>query len=74
MDVVLAHPKGWELPDWVIAQARGNAEKYGGTVTVTDDEEAAYRGHDHYFPGGDFFQHAKVGFDNAPESVLEKVD
>ena len=44
MDVVLAHPKGWELPDWVIAQARGNAEKYGGTVTVTDDEEAAYRG------------------------------
>lgn len=43
MDVVLAHPKGWELPDWVIAQARGNAEKYGGTVTVTDDEEAAYR-------------------------------
>ncbi|MCX7828137.1 MAG: ornithine carbamoyltransferase [Thermanaerothrix sp.] len=43
MDVVLAHPKGWELPDWVIAQAKANAEKYGGTVTVTDDEEYAYR-------------------------------
>jgi ornithine carbamoyltransferase len=44
MDVVLAHPKGWELPDWVIAKARANAEQYGGTVTVTDDEAEAYRG------------------------------
>lgn len=43
MDVVLAHPEGWELPDWVIAKARANAEKYGGTVTVTDDEAEAYR-------------------------------
>jgi ornithine carbamoyltransferase len=44
MDVTLAHPKGWELPDWVIAKAKANAERYGGTVTVTDDEAAAYRG------------------------------
>ena len=44
MDVTLAHPKGWELPDWVIAKAKENAAKYGGTVTVTDDEAAAYRG------------------------------
>lgn len=44
MDVVLAHPEGWELPDWVIAKARANAEQYGGTVTVTDDEAEAYRG------------------------------
>jgi ornithine carbamoyltransferase len=44
MDVILAHPKGWELPDWVIAKARANAEQYGGTVTVTDDEAEAYRG------------------------------
>ena len=43
MDVVLAHPKGWELPDWVIAKAQANAEAYGGTVTVTDDEAFAYR-------------------------------
>ena len=38
MDVVLAHPKGWELPDWVIEKARANAAKYGGTVTITNDE------------------------------------
>ncbi|WP_346354362.1 ornithine carbamoyltransferase [Azotosporobacter soli] len=44
MDVVLAHPKGWELPDWVIAKAKANAEKYGGTVTVTDNEAEAYAG------------------------------
>ncbi|CAA7602987.1 aspartate carbamoyltransferase [Acididesulfobacillus acetoxydans] len=44
MDVVLAHPKGWELPDWVIEQAEANAAKFGGSVTVTDNEEEAYRG------------------------------
>lgn len=44
MDVVLAHPKGWELPDWVIEKARANAAKYGGTVTVTNNEEEAYEG------------------------------
>jgi ornithine carbamoyltransferase len=44
MDVTLAHPKGWELPDWVIAKAKANAERHGGTLTVTDDEAAAYKG------------------------------
>lgn len=42
MDVVLAHPKGWELPDWVIEKAKANAARYGGTVTVTNNEEEAY--------------------------------
>ena len=44
MDVVLAHPKGWELPDWVIEKARANAARYGGTVTVTNNEAEAYEG------------------------------
>ncbi|EGO65947.1 ornithine carbamoyltransferase [Acetonema longum] len=44
MDVTLAHPKGWELPDWVIAQAKENAAKYGGSVKVTDNEAEAYAG------------------------------
>ena len=43
MDVWLAHPKGWELPDWVIEQAKKNAAQFGGTVTVTNDEAAAYK-------------------------------
>ncbi|MHB1654184.1 MAG: ornithine carbamoyltransferase [Desulfitobacteriaceae bacterium] len=44
MDVVLSHPKGWELPDWVIEQAKANAARYGGTVTVTNNEAEAYEG------------------------------
>jgi ornithine carbamoyltransferase len=44
MDVVLAHPPGWELPDQVIEKARENAARYGGSVTVTDNEESAYEG------------------------------
>ena len=44
MDVVLAHPKGWELPDWVIQKARASAARYGGTVTLTNSEEEAYEG------------------------------
>jgi ornithine carbamoyltransferase len=43
MDVVLAHPKGWELPDWVIEKAKASAARYGGSVTVTHNEEEAYR-------------------------------
>jgi len=44
MDVTLAHPKGWELPDWVIEKAKANAAKYGGTVKVTNNEQEAYEG------------------------------
>jgi len=44
MDVTLAHPKGWELPAWVIQKAKDNAAKYSGTVTITHNEEEAYRG------------------------------
>jgi ornithine carbamoyltransferase len=50
MDVVLAHPRGWELPDWVIEQATKNAARYGGTVTVTNNEQEAYAGADIVIP------------------------
>jgi ornithine carbamoyltransferase len=30
MDVWLAHPKCWQLPNWVIEQAKENAATYGG--------------------------------------------
>jgi ornithine carbamoyltransferase len=43
MDVTLAHPPGYELPDWVIAKAKENATESGGTFTVTNDQDAAYR-------------------------------
>jgi len=43
MDVWLAYPKGYELPDWAIEQARKNAEENGGTLTITHDEAEAYK-------------------------------
>jgi ornithine carbamoyltransferase len=50
MDVWLAYPEGYDLPDWVIAQARENAEKHGGTVTITHNMEEAYKDADVVIP------------------------
>ncbi|OPJ55239.1 ornithine carbamoyltransferase [Alkalithermobacter paradoxus] len=50
MDVTLAYPKGYELPDWVIEKARKNAEKHGGTLTITHDMEEAYKDADFVIP------------------------
>ncbi|MDF2592245.1 MAG: ornithine carbamoyltransferase [Clostridia bacterium] len=50
MDVTLAYPEGYDLPDWVIAQARENAAKHGGSLKITKDMEAAYRDADVVIP------------------------
>jgi ornithine carbamoyltransferase len=50
MDVCLAYPKGYELPDWVIQQAQDNAKKHGGSLTITHDEEEAYKDADIVIP------------------------
>jgi len=50
MDVTLAYPEGWDLPDWVIEQARKSAEASGGTFTITHDQEEAYRNADVVIP------------------------
>ncbi len=50
MDVTLAYPKGYELPDWVIEQARENAKKNNGKLTITHDQEEAYRDADIVIP------------------------
>lgn len=43
MDVTVAHPKGYELPEWVIEKARKNAIDSGGNFKVTNNIEEAYR-------------------------------
>jgi ornithine carbamoyltransferase len=43
MEVTLAYPEGYDLPDWAIQQAKENAEKYGGSLTITHNMEEAYR-------------------------------
>ncbi|MCF7797296.1 MAG: ornithine carbamoyltransferase [Lentisphaeria bacterium] len=50
MDVTLAYPEGYELPEWVIEQARKNAEANDGSLTITHDQDAAYRDADVVIP------------------------
>jgi ornithine carbamoyltransferase len=50
MDVWLAYPEGYDLPDWVIKRARENAEKNGGSLTITHDMDEAYRDADVVIP------------------------
>ena len=50
MEVTLAYPEGYDLPDWAIKQAKENAEKYGGTLTITHNMEEAYRDADVVIP------------------------
>jgi len=44
MEVTLAHPKGMELDDEVLAACQANAEKYGGSFKVENDFERALKG------------------------------
>jgi ornithine carbamoyltransferase len=50
MDVVLAHPPGFELEDVVLDAARKNAEKYGGGFTVVNDMKEAFNGSEFVYP------------------------
>lgn len=50
MDVTLAYPKGFELPDWAIDEAKANATRYGGSFRITHDIEEAFRDADVVIP------------------------
>jgi ornithine carbamoyltransferase len=50
MNVTLAHPPGFELPDWVIEEAKENAQKNGGTFKVIDNIEDAFKNADIVIP------------------------
>lgn len=50
MDVTLAYPEGYDLPEWVIEKAKKNAEENGGSLTVTQDQDAAYKDADIVIP------------------------
>ncbi len=49
-DVVLAHPKGLELDDDVVAAARKRAEESGGSFEITNSMEAAFKDADVVYP------------------------
>lgn len=50
MDVVLAHPKGYEIMPEVETVASENAEKSGGSFRKTDSMEEAFEGADVVYP------------------------
>ncbi len=50
MDVVLAHPKGFDLEDHVIKAAKENANKYGGSFEVVNDMKEAFKDADFVYP------------------------
>ena len=50
MDVVLAHPEGYEVMDDVMEVAKENAEKSGGSFRVTNSMEDAFKDADIVYP------------------------
>ena len=50
LDVTLAYPKGYELPDWSINQAEENAAQHGGSLRITHDQVEAYEDADIVIP------------------------
>ncbi|MDD3477754.1 MAG: ornithine carbamoyltransferase [Candidatus Izemoplasmatales bacterium] len=50
MDVTLAYPLGYDLPDWAVEKAKKNAAENGGSFRITHDMEEAYRGADIVIP------------------------
>ncbi|GAB6137870.1 ornithine carbamoyltransferase [Halanaerobaculum tunisiense] len=50
MNVTVAHPEGFELPDWVLEQAEKNAKQHGGSFEVTNNMEEAYQNADVVIP------------------------
>lgn len=50
MDIVLAHPEGYEVMDDVMEVAKENAEKSGGSFRVTNSMEDAFKDADIVYP------------------------
>lgn len=50
MDVVLAHPKGYEVMEETVKVAEENVKKYGGSFKVTNSMEEAFEDADIVYP------------------------
>ncbi len=50
MDVTLAYPEGYPLPDWAIEQAKQNALENGGSFQISHDIDEAFRDADVVIP------------------------
>lgn len=50
MNVTLAYPEGYQLPQWVYDEAEANAKKHGGSFRITHDQAEAYKNADAVIP------------------------
>jgi ornithine carbamoyltransferase len=50
IDVVIAHPPGFDLMPETLAKAYGAAEEGGGSISLTDDMDEAFAGADVVYP------------------------
>ncbi len=50
MDVTLAYPEGYDLPDWAIKQAKKHAEENGGSFKITHNMIEAFKDADVVIP------------------------
>ena len=50
MDVVLAHPNGFELEDDVLEAAKANADRYDGKLSILNSMKDAFEGADIVYP------------------------
>lgn len=50
MNVTLAFPEGYDLPEWVYEEAKANAAKHGGSFRITHDQEESYKNADVVIP------------------------
>ena len=50
MDVVLAHPEGFELEDAILKAAKANADRYGGQFSIQNDMRTAFEGAHMVYP------------------------
>ncbi|MGE4572257.1 MAG: ornithine carbamoyltransferase [Candidatus Izemoplasmatales bacterium] len=50
MDVTLAYPEGYDLPDWAIEKARANAKENNGSFRITHNMEEAFKDADVVIP------------------------
>ena len=50
MDVTLAYPEGYDLPDWAVGKAKKNALENGGSFRITHDMKEAFKDADIVIP------------------------
>lgn len=50
MDVTLAYPEGYDLPDWAVEKAKKNALENGGSFRITHDMKEAFKDADIVIP------------------------